>query len=451
MKAPEAAVYQDILIPALLVEDTGMWCAASVREFYQRQENKLFWSSSGQLRPMADTLLHLVRAAESYGLNPPNYHAEALDSLLSDTTAQDRVPRLDILLTDAYCALFSHLRDGVLQDEMRRRDLATEINNEAITSLRRIDGNSLRASLEAREPSARQYQDLKKALHSLLPKVNSRDTVWRQRSSTLILNMERWRWVKQWPDRYVLVNIPAFMMHIVEGDSVRLQSKVIVGKRTTPTPILQSLMTSFIIYPYWHAPRSIATREILPALQADQSYLGRNNFEVLNKWGQVISADTIQWTRYSEDHFPFILRQREGSENSMGVIRFNFANGYGVYLHDTNSKRLFERERRDLSHGCVRVNNAVAFARYLVKDDDVYVTPDDLDQYLSFQQRVKINLRQPIPVKLQYFTADVLDGEVMFYDDIYNKDSLMLQSLLIAPDAIKQKAPGVALSTGVTP
>lgn len=72
VKAPEAAVYEDILIPALLVEDTGMWCAASVREFYQRQENKLFWSSSGQLRPMADTLLHLVRAAESYGLNPPN-------------------------------------------------------------------------------------------------------------------------------------------------------------------------------------------------------------------------------------------------------------------------------------------------------------------------------------------------------------------------------------------
>ena len=167
----------------------------------------------------------------------------------------------------------------------------------------------------------------------------------------------------------------------------------------------------------------------LPALQADATYLRRNNFDVLSRDGKVILSDTIQWDFYSSDNFPFILRQREGSENSMGIIKFNFANNYGVYLHDTNSKRLFQRNDRDLSHGCVRVSNAVALAHYLVREDDIYVSPEDLDQYLSLQQRLKIDLRKPIVLRLEYFTAEAHDGIAHFYDDIYRKDSVMVQTL----------------------
>jgi murein L,D-transpeptidase YcbB/YkuD len=176
-------------------------------------------------------------------------------------------------------------------------------------------------------------------------------------------------------------------------------------------------------------PYSIATKEILPALQKDPSYLRRNNFDVLDRKGSVINSDTIRWESYAPERFPFILRQREGSENSMGIIKFNFANNYGVYLHDTNSKRLYQRSKRDLSHGCVRVSQAVALAHYLVHEDDIYVSPEDLDQYLSLQQRYTINLRKPITVKLEYFTAEVENDVALFYDDIYKRDSVMMRSL----------------------
>jgi murein L,D-transpeptidase YcbB/YkuD len=100
-----------------------------------------------------------------------------------------------------------------------------------------------------------------------------------------------------------------------------------------------------------------------------------------------------------------------------------------VYLHDTNSKRLFKSAKRDFSHGCVRVDQAVTLAHYLVREDDIYVSPEDLDQYLSLQQRLKIDLRQPITVKLEYFTSEVVNGITLFYDDIYKKDSVMMRSL----------------------
>ena len=113
----------------------------------------------------------------------------------------------------------------------------------------------------------------------------------------------------------------------------------------------------------------------------------------------------------------------------MGIIKFIFANSYGVYLHDTNSRRLFNRLKRDLSHGCIRVERAVPLAHYLVREDDIYVSPEDLDQYLTLQQRLKIDLRKPIVLKLEYFTAEVIKGVPYFYEDIYKKDSVMIQAL----------------------
>jgi murein L,D-transpeptidase YcbB/YkuD len=323
---------------------------------------------------------------------------------------------------------------------LQRRDLSLVSASDAIVSLQKVGKHSIMTQLSAREPVCNQYQLLKGSLRSFQFLAGT-DSGARQRAEKISINMERWRWQKLLPDRYVRVNIPAFMLRAVEDDSVWVESKVIVGKRETPTPVLESVIRSFTIYPYWHVPFSISTKEVLPALQRDASYLGRNHFDVLNSSGSVINPDTIRWNLYSAEKFPFILRQREGSENSMGIIKFNFANNYGVYLHDTNSKRLYERARRDLSHGCVRVSRAVALAHYLVREDDIYVSPEDLDQYLSLQQRYTIDLRMPIPLKLVYFTAEVENGVAHFYDDIYGKDSVMMQSLYLPTPVLTEGDP----------
>lgn len=348
---------------------------------------------------------------------------------MQDSTNVARLAEIDPLLTDAWLALYQHLRRGRLDPKALtwfRRDVVAD--KVAVEALQGIDDNSVLHILRTREPDFQQYRALREHLRTLL-----QDTLLRHHANCIALNLERWRWYDKVPDRYISVNIPAFMLRVYESDSLWLETPVIVGKRDTPTPVLESVIKSFIIYPYWHVPRSIAINEILPALQRDRTYLQRNNFDVLDRGGRQVLADTIQWDFYTKDHFPFILRQREGAENSMGIIKFVFANNFGVYLHDTNSKRLFGRARRDLSHGCVRVSNAVALAHYLVHDDEIYVSPEDLDQYLSLQQRHTIDVRRPVTLRLEYFTAEIADGVARFYEDIYKKDSLLTAALQLSP------------------
>jgi murein L,D-transpeptidase YcbB/YkuD len=175
-------------------------------------------------------------------------------------------------------------------------------------------------------------------------------------------------------------------------------------------------------------PRSII-KEILPQIQADSLYLRKHNYQVLDYAGTMLDATTLDWQSFDPETFPYVLRQREGSENTMGVLKFVFANNYNVYLHDTNAKRLFNREQRALSHGCVRVNKAVQLAHYLAKDDDTYVSPEDLDQYLLLQRRLEVQVVKPINLYLQYFTCVEEDGKIVFYDDLYKKDKKMFMVL----------------------
>lgn len=402
---------------------------ASAKVFYYKRGYAFYWINSAGLNASGDSLMRFVAGADRHGLIAKDYHLAELQTLVRDTLAPDRMAKIDLLLTDAYLTLYSHLRYGRLDPEtLGRKDFSFQVNVEAISSLEKVHQTGRTRHLVSLEPDTQQYTDLKRLLPGFV-KAGKSDTVQMERARKIALNMERLRWQKNPQDRYIAVNIPAFMLRVVEHDSLWLETKVIVGKRDTPTPVMESIIRSFIIYPYWHVPYSISTKEILPDLQKDATYLRRNNFDVLDRDGQVILPDTIQWDFYNSEYFPFILRQREGSENSMGIIKFVFANNYNVYLHDTNSKRLFSRATRDLSHGCVRVSNAVALAHYLVREDDIYVSPEDLDQYLSFQQRLTIELRKPIPLRLEYFTAEVRNGVPFFYEDIYKKDSVMMRAL----------------------
>ena len=426
---PEGKVPAAFLIDTTHLNAYELSSRATVRAFYHKSGLSPYFAANNKLKPVADSLLTFIKYVHRLGLVPEDYHARDLEFLLKDTVSTDKYSRMDILLTDAYLTLHHHLNHGRLDMKtLARLDFASTLNVEALASLERIHLDGSMKDLRLLEPDAAQYPLLKSILPGFVASGQS-DTIQRMRAMTIAVNMERLRWKRTPYDRYITVNIPAFVLRVIEKDSLWLETKVIVGKPETPTPVMESIIRSFIIYPYWHAPFSIATKELLPALQNDAAYLRKNNFEVLNRAGKVILPDTIQWDLYSRDYFPFILRQREGFENSMGIIKFVFANNYGVYLHDTNSKRLFSAAKRDLSHGCVRVSNAVALAHYLVREDDIYVSPEDLDQYLSLQQRLTIELRKPIHLRLDYFTAEVRDGVPFFYEDVYKKDSVMIRAL----------------------
>jgi murein L,D-transpeptidase YcbB/YkuD len=393
------------------------------------------------MRPGADSLFGVVKAAEQFGLIPEDYHLKEITELLAAPYSYTAGIAIDLYLTDSYFAIRNHLKHGRLDKKtLLRKPLDAVRDSEGIESLKRaLSGNSFSSELSSQEPGYQEYSHLKAALREMILENKTDSTsLWRRKQ--LAVNMERLRWQTLLPQRYISVNSPAFLLKVVDNDSVVLESKVIVGKKETQTPEIESVVRSFIIYPYWHVPKSIV-KELLPHIQEDTLYLRKHNYQVLNSKGEVMDSRKLDWSKYTGEDFPYVLRQREGSENTMGVIKFVFKNNYGVYLHDTNARGLFSKKDRNLSHGCIRVQKAKELALYLAKDDDTFVGPEDLAVYFLLQRRMEIQVVKPIPVLLQYFTCVEKNGRVMFYDDIYNKDKAIMNALL----GIVEEQPAPAL------
>jgi murein L,D-transpeptidase YcbB/YkuD len=245
------------------------------------------------------------------------------------------------------------------------------------------------------------------------------------------INMERWRlYDKPAAKQYVWINIPKFEMEFFENDSLIMNSTVIVGSPEHPTPILQSTIRYFLIYPYWNVPYKIATKEILPILKRMPYYLNRKNMEVLNRKNEVVNTP-INWKKYNEDYFPFKLRQRIGDDNALGILKFYFNNKYGVYMHDTDNKSLFNLENRALSHGCIRLEKIIDFALYLIKNDSLHYSSNDLKNDLLQEKQKYVYIRKPIPIYTAYFTAETQhNGQLLFFDDIYGYDTKMVTNIL---------------------
>lgn len=246
----------------------------------------------------------------------------------------------------------------------------------------------------------------------------------------ICLAMEQWRWEEQHlPNRYVFINIPAFWLTVFESDTVVMQSAIIAGKPENQTPTLTSKINYMLIYPYWNVPTSIATKEILPAVKKDITYLERKNFEVIGKKNEVLDYKSLPWKNYNENYLPLRFRQRIGTENSLGIVKFNFNNMFGVYLHDTNSKHYFKTSNRAQSHGCMRLENYQQLSQFLIRDDSLHYTKDSLTKYFVTPVQKKISLKNPLPILIRYFTAEADSNGLKLYIDIYNKDEPILKML----------------------
>jgi len=265
----------------------------------------------------------------------------------------------------------------------------------------------------------------------------------------IALNMERWRWSKVPTEKqYVWVNLPKYEMRVIEDDTLVMKSRVIVGAPDHQTPLLKSTIRYFLIYPYWTVPFSIATKEILPILKRDTSYLRRKNFQVLDGNNQVVDASKIKWKKYSKTYFPWRLRQNIGEDNSLGILKFNFENKYGVYMHDTDSRRLFNREMRAMSHGCCRLEKFMDFAKFLIRDDSLKYPVDSLlsDTAKAIQKYVYI--KKPIALYFVYFTAETdAYGELKLFIDMYKRDEKMMSALRRGRKNSKTKASSEAKQT----
>ncbi len=243
----------------------------------------------------------------------------------------------------------------------------------------------------------------------------------------IAINLDRFKLLPDTlPLTYIWVNLPGFYLKVWDSGSVAFESRVIVGAPKTRTPVLTSDITNFITFPQWTVPYSIIFKEMLPQIQKNVGYLDKQNLMVVDKNDSVVDPHTIEWNKLSKTNFPYLLKQRQGDDNSLGIIKFNFRNKYSVYLHDTNARWLFSKTQRALSHGCVRVQSWQKMADFLIRNNHEKIPPDSLKSWLKRQEKKVVSGFPKVPVFIRYFTCDGTDGKVKFYEDIYGDDQLLI-------------------------
>ena len=222
-------------------------------------------------------------------------------------------------------------------------------------------------------------------------------------------------------DRFVEVNLPAAAVDTVEGGVVYSHHVAGVGKIDRQSPIMQTKATEINFNPFWTVPPSLIKKDLIPKMKADPNYLADEKIRVFNKEGEEVQPSTINWNTDEATHFKY--RQDTGADlNSLGSVRINISNPYGVYMHDTPSKGIFGDDFRFVSSGCVRVQDVRDYVAWLLKDTPNW-SRDQIDQAIASGQRIDVKIAKPVPVYWVYITAWATpDGVVQFRPDVYQRD-----------------------------
>lgn len=502
----------------LAVRATPLSNPEKIHVFYDRRNFDEAWSENGILLERAYELRFEIRQAKFDGLNPEDYYLAMIDAFFQKFEANKKsgIPNdlseladIDMLLTDAFFKLASHLEQGKVDPSQLKADWGIsrkpQKEDHILLLNAAIRNNEVRKNLEILYPDFTIYRKGREVIrtltelekqnsldwkgikvdksikvgdsHNAIPAIRERLLFWghlkpygfsdaKLYDSTLFLavksfqskngmepdgaigkntaaglnaspallldkaaiNMERLRWL---PDtvreaEFILVNIANFQLDYLKNLDTLFSAKVIVGKQYHQSPIFSAQMSYIVFSPYWNIPPSIAKSEIIPSVRKNPNYLQEKNMEVVTGSGKIVDPATINWSSKS---FPYMIRQKPGGNNSLGLVKFMFPNSHSVYIHDTPSRSLFEKEDRAMSHGCIRLQNPSKFAQILLSEDSSW-TPEKIDQAMHQSKEQIVSLPRKIPVILVYLTfwADS-KGQPNFRQDIYDRDAEVLALL----------------------
>lgn len=418
-----------------------------------------------------DSLLVYLENSKAHGINPKVFKTTKIDSLLKILSANKFknvsesypiIAQLEILSANAYLNYSNFLRFGTVNPR--------NIFSRYYIKLKRPDSASMLAllstgnlvdTLKAVQPQSAQYKALQKAY------LNATSDSERQ---VLLVNMERFRWQMPEPlDNFIQVNIPDFKLTWLNNQDTIITMKVCVGgkreadydekmkvyaksgklddkPKNHETPLLFSKIKSIQANPVWNIPPSIAKSEIYWMARKDRYYLSNSNINVYYKGKLITESDTINWNKYSRDKLPFKFKQGSGGDNALGKFKFIFDNSSSIYLHDTNNKEGFNYKNRAISHGCVRVEKPLDFAKLLVEDTytydklraEVFLPPVDsthirwykkklaakADTAKAFELRPAwFSTKRPVKLLITYYTAWYGNNAIQYRPDIYKMDN----------------------------
>jgi murein L,D-transpeptidase YcbB/YkuD len=397
------------------------------QDFYASRGYLPAWIEGVETTPQWKDLVQQLKYSETHGLDPESYgvaefealRTQSQDKLRGTQFPMERVPEMDAKMTYAYLSYAADLLGWTRSARDVHRNWLTDTKKEDLAARMAdaIAGNRIRESLEQLAPTHPQYKGLQAALVREAQSPSGRAEVIR-------MNMERWRWApRDLGDRYILVNVPAYMMQVMENDAPALAMRVIVGQPDHQTPLFSDEMTYIVFSPYWNIPPDILREETLPRVARDPDFLRRNNIEVVGTSGEEeVDSSEVDWSD-PEATKGLRFRQRPGADNALGLVKFIFPNHFNVYLHDTPGDRLFFKEKRPLSHGCVRIEDPEALARYVLRDQPDWTEPR-IREAMTSRQEQTVKLKSTLPVHIGYWTAWVeADGKTVTYtDDPYRID-----------------------------
>jgi len=236
-----------------------------------------------------------------------------------------------------------------------------------------------------------------------------------KRVEQLLMNMDRMRWLANEPTgNLIVVNIPEFVLHVYEGKQKVFDIDVVVGKEGHSTMMFNGDLNQVVFSPYWNVPPSIVAKEILPAMDKNPNYLAKENMEITG----------------NDDGLP-VIRQRPGTGNALGKVKFLFPNSFNIYLHDTPAKSLFNKDQRAYSHGCIRVKEPEKLANYVLRNQPEW-TPEKISEAMNSGEEKYVKVKDPIPVVITYYTAWVDEsGRLNFRSDIYGHDEKLAGKMFI--------------------
>jgi murein L,D-transpeptidase YcbB/YkuD len=408
----------------------------------------LQWIQGGRPTSAAQAVIRELLDVKDHGLNPSDYDAEMLQeqaNAFAQQAAKNQIASardlalFDAALSVAIIRLSSDLRIGRINPKRVKFNFVSGTKQLDLAGFVRMLqlGQDPKGALNSLEPQFLRYALLKQALAKY--RTQTEDPEQEKRIKQIEFTLERWRWIPaDLGTRFIAVNIPAFELYAfdlsVSRENPKLTMPVVVGKAFRhETPVFGGKLDHLVFRPYWNVPPGILRSETLPKLRRNPGALKSDRLEIVAANAPDAPATTYPATAENLARVAsgsLRIRQLPGPKNALGLVKFMFPNQYNVYLHDTPTQSAFEKERRDLSHGCVRVGDPLGLAEFVLENHPQW-TRAAIDSAMRHgRDSRRINLDKTIGVYILYGTAVAQpDGSVNFYSDIYKYDAALEKAL----------------------
>jgi murein L,D-transpeptidase YcbB/YkuD len=412
---------------------SALYYPIAVRHFYAMTGYQPAWVKAGQNIDKTWQAMIMIDCVLQFGLSHNDYHPHQLlyNKLHDILETPERISnnekvRFDFLLTDAIISLMNNLHFGKLNPDYPAGKIdGTSFDgfNAETVLLNALKRPDFMTAIMGVQPRSKQYVHLQNYMRVVAgQQVGDCYEVPDGVLKKVAINMERLRWAEINKPAYIQINIPSYTLKFHQPDTA-YSFKVIVGKPINPSPSLQSAISYFTTAPEWKVPDKIFAKELLPKALANAAYLENNHFDIYSKKGTWIEPTRANLLMIKQNRNNYRATQSSGCDNALGLVVFRFPNIYDIYLHDTPEQKLFQKNERAFSHGCIRVEQAEKLAGLVLQNDNSADKIPAVHKAISTYTTKTFTLKKTLSIEVVYLTCEVTDGILTIYPDIYDLDN----------------------------